>query len=95
MSKTTTTTEEFDTEGNLLKRTVEVWEDEPTLEDVLPINDLESPINAHAMKMAKAGQQVGTLRFVPRHILRGHGVRQAPQGRGVPGPQNSGGSVVD
>lgn len=32
MSKSTTTTEEFDAEGNLLKRTVEVWEDEPTIE---------------------------------------------------------------
>jgi len=35
MSKSTTTTEEFDSEGNLLKRTVEVWEDDPSPEEVL------------------------------------------------------------
>lgn len=29
MSRSTTTTEEFDTEGNLLRRIVEVWEDDP------------------------------------------------------------------
>lgn len=63
MSRSTTTTEEFDTEGNLIRRTVEVWEDDPkvtedsvgeTPEKTAPIVESENDKipNSHAVRVA-------------------------------------------